>query len=67
MEYEMTLVAKQQVESFFNQTAHELGFRLAVVLLCMAAGLSAQSTNQARQSDKLRLGLYSAVPARFGT
>jgi predicted amidohydrolase len=65
MEYEMTLVAKQQVESFFNQTAHELGFRLAVVLLCMAAGLSAQSTNQARQSDKLRLGLYSAVPARW--
>src|SRR5678816_942036 len=64
MEHAMTS-AKQQDESFFKQIANKLAVRLPVVLLCMAAALAAQSPNQARQSDKLRLGLYSAVPARW--
>jgi len=48
---------------YLNKMAYQPVLRLLVFLLGMAAALPAQ--NHARPSDKLRLGLYTAMPVRW--
>src|SRR5258708_26324744 len=57
----MTLVHQQQRKGFRKTIA---GLVLLLVS-CMPAPLAAQAPNPSRPSDKLRLGLYTSVPARW--